>query len=106
MKLIYGLTVEKSDVSYDFSFFKSKKISVGRKDISIAPDIDLGPYDDGPYVSRIQGYFFIEDGGLYYEDKGKNKAYINESPIKDKKIRLNNKDKLRFGSVCCEVVVR
>ena len=37
-------------------------VTIGRADLSSRPDIDLGPYDDGPYISRLQGEFFDKNG--------------------------------------------
>ena len=105
MEKAYTLLIENSNISYDLNNSNSRKISVGRKDLSVTPDIDLGPYDEGPYISRIQGYFFIEEDNLFFEDKSKNGSLINNRLLKDQKIALVNKDKLRFGNIYCEVII-
>lgn len=88
------------DGKFNLQIDNKNEILAGRADVNSSPDIDLGPYDKGPYVSRKHGVFFWETGRLYYKDVSKNGSYINGKKIKqNEKILLNNGDSIVFGSV-------
>ena len=74
-------------------------ITVGRTDLATHPDIDLGPYDDGPYISRHHGEFFEEDGQLYYLSTGKNGTKINGQKCGDEPVKLSSGDVMEFDTV-------
>lgn len=106
LNISFNLLISKSNISYSLSDAVSRNITIGRKDLSENPDIDLGPYDSGPYISRNQGYFSIQNDALFYYDKSKNGTLVNGRQIKNGKIELKNKDKVRFGNIDCEVLIK
>ena len=77
------------------------KITIGRADLTSQPDIDLGPYDDGPYISRIHGEFFDTDGVLFYRSLGKNVTAVNNRKLtaKDSPVQIHAGDKICFVNV-------
>ncbi len=93
----YRLTVDNYD---SFIFNLDKSTTIGRKDIGSKPDIDLGPYDKGPYLSRNQGYFYLKDEKLFYIDIGKNPVYRNGIIIeKNIETQIYDGDRLIFGKI-------
>ncbi|HOV13084.1 MAG TPA: FHA domain-containing protein, partial [Spirochaetota bacterium] len=60
--------------------------------------------DEGPYISRIQGYFFVEEHNLFFEDRSKNGTFVNNKLIKGETIQVRIKDRLKFGNITCEIV--
>jgi hypothetical protein len=80
-------------------------ITVGRKDLNSNPVIDLGPFDNGPYVSRIHGSFSWKDNEIYYTDKSKNGTIINNEKIQKTEVKLKNGDILVFGKVKGAIVI-
>ena len=76
-----------------------KHITIGRTDLATHPDIDLGPYDDGPYISRHHGEFFEEDGQLYYISTGKNGTKVNGQKCGNDPIALSSGDEMQFDNV-------
>jgi len=81
------------------------QISIGRKDINSNPQIDLGPFDDGPYISRLQGVFYWEKNLLFYENKGKNPTLVNGKKILNQRIQLKNHDIIEFGKIKGEIIL-
>jgi len=95
--LIFSLIINDT---VNFELNTSKETQIGRKDIGVIPDIDLGPYDNGPNISRKQGYFFVVDGDLFYTNTGKNRAYHNSKPLKNNDpVKLYNNDQLKIVTV-------
>jgi pSer/pThr/pTyr-binding forkhead associated (FHA) protein len=79
---------------------EGREITIGRKDVGSSPDIDLGPYDKGPYISRNQGTFILQDGDLFFTDKSKNGTTLNGREMeKNARTKLKNKDELQFGKI-------
>ncbi|HOJ64696.1 MAG TPA: FHA domain-containing protein [Spirochaetota bacterium] len=84
-----------------------KEISIGRSDFSTTPTIDIGPYDTGPYISRIHGIFLWEEDSLYYIDKSKNGTFLNNVRLKkDEKVKLKNGDKIKFVDIEAEICIK
>ncbi len=84
-----------------------KEITIGRSDFSNNPVIDIGPYDIGPYISRIHGLFLWQDNSLYYIDKSKNGTFLNGIKLKkNEKVRLNNGDKIKFVNISGEISIK
>lgn len=84
-----------------------EEITIGRSDFSNTPVIDIGPYDTGPYVSRIHGIFFWEEESLYYIDKSKNGTFLNGKRVKNnEKVKLNNGDKIKFTNIEAEISIK
>jgi pSer/pThr/pTyr-binding forkhead associated (FHA) protein len=76
------------------------EITIGRKDINVRPLIDLGPFDNGPFISRNHGFFYWKENNLFYIDNSKNGTYINDIRIiKDQEIKIENNDKIRFANI-------
>lgn len=77
-----------------------KEITIGRADFTNIPIIDIGPYDIGPYISRLHGIFLWENDLLYYIDKSKNGTFLNGKRLKtNEKVKLNNGDKIKFTNI-------
>ena len=99
----YILVIENGS-KFNLKLDGKDKIIVGRADIGSRPDIDLGPYDKGPYISRKHGAFFWENEILYYEDLGKNGSFINGTKCqKDVKNQIKKGDKIIFGNIKGEI---
>ena len=80
-------------------------VTIGRADLSSRPDIDLGPYDDGPYISRLQGEFFDKNGVVFYKNLGKNPTIINDKKINNNDcVKISDKDKITFVNINGKIV--
>jgi hypothetical protein len=90
----------KLDGGTRFGIPVGREITIGRKDVAANPDIDLGPFDNGPYISRNQGIFFLEDEVLYFTDTSKNGTLLNNKIMQQNvRTKLKNKDELQFGNI-------
>ena len=98
MKKTFLLVLD-SGAKFDIMPKDGQHITVGRTDLATHPDIDLGPYDDGPYISRHHGEFFEEDGQLYYLSTGKNGTKINGQKCGEEPIVLSAGDVIEFDTV-------
>ena len=103
MKQTYLLVLD-SGAKFNIMPENGTHITVGRTDLATHPDIDLGPYDDGPYISRHHGEFFEEDGQLYYLSTGKNGTKINDQKCGDEPIKISSGDEMMFDSVHGRIV--
>lgn len=91
----------------EFELSGRNQITIGRVDLGANPMIDLGPYDKGPFISRLQGMFDWEGETLYYTDKGKNQILLNNKKLEtNKKTKLQNNDKLKFGEINARIVFK
>ena len=98
MKKTFLLVLD-SGAKFDIMPKDGQHITVGRTDLATHPDIDLGPYDDGPYISRHHGEFFEEDGQLYYISTGKNGTKVNGQKCGNDPIALSSGDEMQFDNV-------
>lgn len=94
-----------ADQQIVLNFSDTGTLSVGRKDMKSAPDIDLGPFDEKLAVSRRHGVFIVKEGNLYYIDLSKNGTVLNDCKISTKKaVLLHLHDQISFAGVVGEIV--
>lgn len=98
----YEIIIEEK-ISFFLDFSGKSRLTIGRKDRHLRIDIDLGPFDKHPAVSREHGFFLEKDSKLYYTDTSKNGTLINEKKISHSTIQINDGDKLSFAGVQAEI---
>lgn len=95
------LILKRSGVETDEVFEFGSPATVGRFDPSVGPiDVDLGPLDEGVFVSRKHAKFICEDGTWRIEDLGSsNGTFVLRSDFeKVDSAELADGDDVAFGN--------
>jgi pSer/pThr/pTyr-binding forkhead associated (FHA) protein len=95
------LILKRSGAETDHVFEFGSPATVGRFDPSVGPiDVDLGPLEEGVYVSRKHARLTFEDGTWKVEDLGSsNGTFVLRSDFeKVDSAELRDGDELAFGN--------